>query len=228
MARTNSVVRRQPRGFTLVEVLVALSILALLSLLSWRTLDGMTRTEALTRETALAWLEWQTALAQWTTDLNAMHESPMLPGLAFDGLSLRWVRYHPDPPPGLASALMVVAWAQQSAPDAPTGSRWARWASPPIATRQGLDAAWTAAELWARSSVSGTQAHAPLLPALSGWQVFYHRGGVWSNPLSAAAASDSALPDGIRLVLTLPDEGHLTGQLTRDWIRPVLGGSRSL
>lgn len=227
MTRNSSAAPRQLRGFTLVEVLVALSILALLSLLSWRTLDGMTRTEAMTRETASSWLEWQTALAQWTTDLDAMHESSMLPGLAFDGLSLRWVRYHPDPPPGMASALMVVAWAQQSAPDAPTGRRWARWASPPLTTRQGLDAAWTAAELWARSSVSESQAHALLLPPLMGWQVFYHRGGAWSNPLSAADAPDSTLPDGIRLVLTLPDEGPLTGQLTRDWIRPVLGGSRS-
>ena len=227
MARTAQPAPSQTRGFTLVEVLIALSILALLSLLSWRTLDGMTRTEALTRETAVAWLEWQTALAQWTTDLDAVHDSPMLPGLGFDGLSLRLVRYHPDPPPGMASALMVVAWAQKNAPDSPTGSRWARWASPPVTTRQGLDSAWTAADLWARSTVSNSQAHALLLPPLRGWQVFYYRGGAWSNPLSAAAASDHALPDAIRLVLTLPDEGHLTGQLTRDWIRPVLGGSRA-
>jgi len=227
MAQSCPTAPRHCRGFTLVEVLIALSILALLALLSWRTLDGMTRTEALTRETALAWLEWQTTLAQWTSDLEGLHESPTVPGLVFDGLALRLVRYHPDPPTGMASALMVVAWAQQNAPDSPTGSRWARWASPPVTTRQGLDAAWTAAELWARSSAGDTQAHALLLPPLKDWQVFYHRGGAWSNPLSAADPSEGALPDGIRLVLTLPDEGHLTGQLTRDWVRPVLGGSRS-
>jgi len=34
-----------------------------------------------------------------------------------------------------------------------------------------------------------------------------------------------ALPDGVRLVLTLPDGGAVSGTLTRDWSRPGLGGS---
>ncbi len=34
-----------------------------------------------------------------------------------------------------------------------------------------------------------------------------------------------ALPDGVRLVLTLPDGGAVSGTLTRDWSRAGLGGS---
>ena len=36
------------RGLTLIELLVALALLSLLALLSWRTLDGMTRAQSIT------------------------------------------------------------------------------------------------------------------------------------------------------------------------------------
>lgn len=226
MTFTRSFRPAHPGGFTLVELLVALSLLAMLSVLSWRTLDGMTRTEAMTRETSVAWLEWQTVLAQWSTDLDALHDAPTLPRLSFDGLSLRLVRHHPNPPAGTTSALMVVAWARHSATDAPSGSRWARWASPPLMHRDALDTAWSAADLWARAVVRDQQAQAMLLPPIVDWQVFFYRGGAWTNPQSSADAGGTPLPDAIRLVLTLPDQGHVTGQLTRDWIRPVQGGGR--
>jgi general secretion pathway protein J len=38
-------------------------------------------------------------------------------------------------------------------------------------------------------------------------------------------AKTEALPDGVRLVLTLPDGGAISGTLTRDWSRAGLGGS---
>lgn len=224
--------RRQPRqgasGFTLVEVLVALGLLALLALLSWRTLDGMVRTEAKTRDTASDWLQWQTAMAQWTTDLDALRETKVVPAMYFDGLSMRMVRDHPSPPDTTRSALMVVAWAVQSDKASPSGRRWARWASPPIMGRQALEAAWQAADLWARTPVAELQAQALLLPPVSGWQLFYYRSGAWSNPLSAADPSEGDLPEGVRLTLQLPEEGSMTGQLTRDWARPVLGGGKAL
>ena len=37
----------------------------------------------------------------------------------------------------------------------------------------------------------------------------------------------AAVPDGIRVVLTLPAGQPLTGVLTKDWIRPTLGGGKS-
>ena len=55
--------------------------------------------------------------------------------------------------------------------------------------------------------------------------------GAWSNPQSSTGTptgdSTSAIPDGIRLQITLPPGQALTGQLTRDWVNPVLGGGRS-
>ena len=40
-----------------------------------------------------------------------------------------------------------------------------------------------------------------------------------------AQTKTEALPDGVRLVLTLPDGGAISGTLTRDWARAGLGGS---
>jgi general secretion pathway protein J len=35
------------------------------------------------------------------------------------------------------------------------------------------------------------------------------------------------LPDGVRLVLQLPAGRAISGQLTRDWVRPTVGGGKS-
>ena len=40
---------QRQRGFTLVELLVALMVMALLAVLSWRGLDGMTRAQTQTQ-----------------------------------------------------------------------------------------------------------------------------------------------------------------------------------
>ena len=44
-----------------------------------------------------------------------------------------------------------------------------------------------------------------------------------SAPPNQAPAKTEALPDGVRLVLTLPDGGAVSGTLTRDWSRAGLG-----
>ena len=77
---------------------------------------------------------------------------------------------------------------------------------------------------------------------LEQWQIFYFRGNAWTNPLSsdnanapvaqirsAPQAVDTALalPDGVRLVLTLPAGEAINGTLTRDWVRPALSGAKS-
>ena len=41
---------RTLRGFTLIELLVAIGLLALMAALSWRGLDGMTRSQAQMRQ----------------------------------------------------------------------------------------------------------------------------------------------------------------------------------
>lgn len=76
------------------------------------------------------------------------------------------------------------------------------------------------------------------IAALDEWKVFYFRADAWTNPLSSDGAptptnadksvgTDLTLPDGVRLVLTLPDGDAVGGKLTRDWVRPSLGGGKS-
>ena len=87
-------------GFTLVEVLVALSIMAVIAVMTWRALDGMARTQQTTDAYTDGVLRLQAALGQWRADLDAMMvwpattaPSPNAPvSLLWDGRVLRITR----------------------------------------------------------------------------------------------------------------------------------------
>ncbi|HWS04465.1 MAG TPA: prepilin-type N-terminal cleavage/methylation domain-containing protein, partial [Burkholderiaceae bacterium] len=64
------------RGFTLVELMVAISVMALIAILSWRGLDGMSRAQTQTQARSDAILVLQAGLAQWKADLDAMADGP--------------------------------------------------------------------------------------------------------------------------------------------------------
>jgi general secretion pathway protein J len=68
------------------------------------------------------------------------------------------------------------------------------------------------------------------------WQIFFYRGGAWTNPLSSegtptttkvdnlTTAGTSSAPDGIRLSLDLPAGQSLRGKINLDWVKPTLTG----
>ncbi|MEY5100029.1 MAG: hypothetical protein RJA36_2748 [Pseudomonadota bacterium] len=221
------------RGLTLIELLIALALLSVLALLSWRTLDGMTRAQAITQEHSDRWRGWQTALAQWDADLDAVVGTERLAPLDYDGRVLRLTRSDPDTGADEAPALRVIAWGLQT--DPATGERrWARWASPPLRRSAELEQAWQQATQWGRNPGAQDRLQQTLLTPVADWQIFYHRGGAWSNPQSAegsageapaTGAARLALPDGVRLRLILPATGTPGGVLTRDWARPTLTGA---
>lgn len=95
------------RGFTLVELLVALFAMALLAIMSWRGLDGMTRAQAITSARADEVLTLQVALAQWSADLDAVVQMPAAPALDWNGRVLRLTRRDTSSP---ASGVLVAAW----------------------------------------------------------------------------------------------------------------------
>lgn len=210
------------QGFTLLELLLAISILALLSLLSWRTLDTLGKTEESTQQYSERWRQWQTALAQWQTDLDAIE--PLMPPSstgstitpAFDGLVIQWTRRAPITATTAASpGWQVVAWSLQR--DESGERHLARWASPPFFDRAALTTAWEAARVWARTPTAALQQQQTLLGATEDWQLLYFRGGAWSNPQSTGGS-----PVGIHLVLTLPGEAEpQLRQLQFDWVHPA-------
>jgi general secretion pathway protein J len=218
---------RRSKGFTLVELLVAIGLLALMAALSWRGLDGMTRSQAQMRQHSDEVYALRAGLAQWGADLDALALQPHTPSLDWDGRALRILRRSSTAPD---EGLNVVAWSRRSVDGQ---GQWLRWQSPPLQTRSDLQLAWQKAASWAQSPTSDDGLREVRIAALDQWQIYYYRSDAWTNPLSSAgtatdgkAASDSPMPDAVRLVLTLSTGQAISGTVTRDWLRPSVGGGK--
>ena len=205
-------------GFTLVEVLVALLALAILASLSWQGLDGILRAREVTRASLDRSTRLATVVTQWEQDLHALHDTGVVPALAFDGQTLRLTRR-------VETGVALVAWSVRS-------GLWQRWAGP-ATTRSGeLQQGW----LSSFQFVGNEPGHLLLAEAAGDWQIYFHRGGAWTNAQSsgdllqpsqpqapasgasapaaeavAATAPRETLPEAVRLVITL--DGRT---LTRD------------
>lgn len=216
---------RHPRGFTLVEVLVALFIMAVLAMMAWRGIDALVRSRDGAQGNAQQILLLSTTVNQWEQDLAQLQRTPGVPALKFDGAALRLTRRAKD-------GMVLVVWMMQ-------GDTLYRWASPATSRVAELQEWWMRSQQW-----SGIRDGAlPMLSQLSEWQVYYFRQGdnTWSNAQSSAGRSNATppagtpappgntgdgstppdttgdeedadqLPQGVRLVLRLP-----AGALTRD------------
>lgn len=223
-------------GFTLIEVLVALSIVAIMAVLSWRGIDTMARGQHAVGAYTDEVLALQAGLSQWRADLDAIVswdiesqpgastvQSGTVQSLHWNGRLLRLSRQDGS---GNAAGLRVVAWLQR-----PTDGQWLRWQSPPVQSRHAWQAAWDAAARWGESDGRSTSAasEAVVIAQLQDWQLHYFRHNAWTHPLSSQAEANeatSAVPDGIRLLLTLAPDQALSGAMQIDWVRPDFGGRR--
>ena len=238
--------RSGPRqGFTLIEVLVALTLMALLALMSWRGLDAMLRARQNTSVYGDELMRLQTSLAQWQRDLDMLVDSPEVGALRWDAPVLRLVRRSAD-----NSAWLVVAWRRRAEGSAAT---WQRWQSAPLKGRAELLRAWEQAlSAGPEDSPSAAGAGGVRLLPLGDWQLFYYREGVWSPAAADAGGSAPATlagvgptaqsaqttpsaqptqprpapPDGVRLQLLLPPGGPLPGWLRSDWANPAANRPR--
>lgn len=225
---------RRSSGFTLVELLVAIVVMSMLALLSWRSIDGMVRTQSLTQQHADDLLRLQAALGQWTADLDAVLDTGEVAAVDFDGRVLRLTRRDASEAGLNSPGMRVVAWTRMSS------GQWSRWQSGSIQRRDQLARAWQRASEWGREargnadSAPGDESSVALFP-IDQWQLFYHRGETWGNPQSslgregdggAGPAGESSLPNGVRVVLNLPAGQSLSGTLVRDWVRTTLEAGR--
>lgn len=70
--------------------------------------------------------------------------------------------------------------------------------------------------------------------AIDSWNLLYFRGNTWSNALSSSdeESLDSdllesiVLPDAIRLQVSISPQQALSGAITKDWMKPIAGGTR--
>lgn len=165
---------RRARGFTLVEVLVAIVLLALMTGLAWRGIDGLLRAREIGADSVARSSRLQTALAQWERDLSELQDSQVVPALDFDGRALRFTRR------GDEGLQVVVWWVDEG--------RWWRWASAPARTQPTLLAAYR------RSQQTNTLAPQALavLDGVGNWQLAYFRLNAWTNAMSSADLEVSA------------------------------------
>ena len=194
------------RGFTLAEVLVALALMALLAVVSWRGVASMAEAKQTADARVEETLRMGTVMAQWEQDLQQLHETSLVPALAFDGASVRMVRRQP-------AGLQLVVWALRE-------TRWMRWASPVVNSAQGLQEQWLASQ----QLLGNEPGQLTLYEGLVGWQVYFYRNNAWTNaqssgdlvnapnPGTGASApvvvTRTRLPDGVRLLLTLQQQGE--------------------
>jgi general secretion pathway protein J len=202
---------RGHRGFTLVEVLVALSVMAMLAVMAWQGIDGIARARSASEGRIDRVLRLNSVIAQWEQDLAAVQDSQVVPALIFDGATLRLTRRHDE-------GLQVVAWSLRK-------EGWLRWVGTPVTTTRELQDQW----LRSLQLLGDDPGQLRALDAVSQWQLYFYRGNAWSNAQSSAdvaptAASASAptttlrqvLPTGVRLVLGFAPGSGTSGTLTRD------------
>ncbi|HEY6511242.1 MAG TPA: prepilin-type N-terminal cleavage/methylation domain-containing protein [Burkholderiaceae bacterium] len=194
-------------GFTLVEVLVALLIMAILSTMAWQGVDGMVRARDASQAAAERTLRMTTVMAQWEQDLASLYDNSNVPAIAFDGASLRLARSTPD-------GAQIVVWSLRE-------GVWRRWASASVRRAFELQQAW----LMSQQLIGTEDQQVRLLDGATQWQLYFFRGNAWSNAQSSAGAdpvsppapaqapgvpAQSPLPTGVRLVLSFGDERRLT------------------
>ena len=177
------------RGFTLVEVLVALLVMAVVAAMGWQGVAGMARAREIATAASERTLRLSAVVGQWQADLAAVYDSPQVPGLSFDGASLRIARRTED-------GVQLVVWSLRD-------GLWRRWPGP-VSRRAGdLHQAWLASQQLQGNEPGQLQ----LLEGVTDWQLYFWRGQGWSNAQSsgdlverpraaAPAASTASVPDG--------------------------------
>jgi general secretion pathway protein J len=207
---------RRAAGFTLVEVLVAMMVMAIMAVMAWQGVDGIVRTRDATQARLEQTLRLNTVVAQWDQDLASIQDTAAVPqALACDGATVRLTRR-------TASGLQVVAWSVRGEGDK---AAWVRWAGPSVTTTRELQDSWIRSLQLQDNEPGALRA----LTGLSAWQVYFFQGNAWANcqstgnvvagapPASGAVASArTALPKGVRVVLSFAPGSGVNGDLTRD------------
>ena len=221
-------------GFTLIEVLVSLMILAVLAATAWKGMDAIGTARQVADGNLKQTLRLQAVMTQFEADMAQIMETSVVPGMQFDGAHMRFTRR-------LGEGMAVVVWYQQR-------GLWLRWASP-VTSRVGELQKYWMSSYQLQGKEPGT------LLALKGveqWQVYCFRGGSMGNCQSTgdvvvksapppppagttppsgstlspqqrairdeavALRSGEQLPNAVRCRLVLGEGSGFAGTLTRD------------
>jgi general secretion pathway protein J len=210
MAALNRI--RRATGFTLVEVMVALLIMAILAGLAFRGMEALTRAKDAALSSTDRTLKLNTGMSQFEYDISQVIDTKVLhPPIMFDGATLRLARRTPD-------GVQLVLWTLQD-------RRWQRWASGSFTHMSELSDAWLRSQQW--DSISGGAL--TVLENVDDFQYYICNpnstatsGCSWNNGQSTAGTATAptvpggppvivAQPVGIRITLKTAD-----GEITRE------------
>jgi general secretion pathway protein J len=199
-------------GFTLVEVLVALAIMAVMAGMAWRGVDGIVRARDASQGRLEHSLRLDSVVAQWEQDVASVQDSAVVPAISCDGSTLRITRRTDD-------GLQVVAWALR--PDGTSGSWW-RWAGQASTTVGQLQDDWLKSQQLQGGEPGGLRA----VQGVDAFRVYFYQGNSWTNCQStgnvtvstgaSAPVVTQALPTGVRIVLDFTSGSGRSGSLVRD------------
>ena len=219
--------RMAARGFTLVEVLVSLVIMAVLATTAWKGIDTLSTARQVADGNLKQTLRLQAIVTQIEADMGQVMDTFTIPAgaLQFDGANLRFTRRS-------TGGMQVVVWFLRR-------GQLMRWASPPTTRVGELERYWLSS-FQLRGKEPGT------LVALKGvqqFQVYCFRNGSLSNcqstgNITSGSASRGAavgqglspvqpgaamamsgrqlLPQAIRCQMVLGEGSGFDGRLSRD------------
>ncbi len=204
---------RRAAGFTLVEVLVALVIMAILSAMAFRGIDAVMRA----KDTALAatdrTLKLNTGMSQFEYDVSQIVNTNVLPqAVMFDGATLRVARRTPQ-------GIQLVLWTLQD-------RRWQRWASGSFIHMSELTDAWMRSQQWDAISANAVT----VLENVDSFQVYLcnpaainTNGCSWNNVQSTQGAQSQqpGTPDGKKVQAVQPNAIRISlkvpeGEISRE------------
>jgi general secretion pathway protein J len=208
---------RRAAGFTLVEVMVALLIMAILAGLAFRGMEALVHAKDAALSSTDRTLKLNTGMSQFEYDVSQVVDTKVLhPPIMFDGATLRLARRTPD-------GVQLVLWTLQD-------RRWQRWASGSFTHMSELSDAWMRSQQWDSISAGAIT----VLENVDGFQYYVCNpnstatsGCSWNNGQSTqgtttvvngsgsndASTTQSVLvqPTGIRITLKVGD-----GEITRE------------
>lgn len=201
------------RGFTLIEVLVALVILSVMAATAFKGMDSISKAREISEGKLKRTLRLQSVMTQWDADIASVIDVPTLNSgsaqgqraFLFNGNYLRFARLAPG-------GVQVVAWSLRD-------GRWERWAGPAVTRVGELDAQWAQAD-----QLKGTEPGTlTMLKGALQWQLHFCTGASvqqcgWANAQSATGVN--ALPIAVRSILTVGPGSGFEGVALRTTFLP--------
>lgn len=183
--------RCRARGLTLIEVVIALALFALLGLMTWRATDHLTRSRTLVGDELTRWGTITLAAHRVGTELQQMAPAP----LTLHGAEARTVATDNGPGTRNGTLLSFIALAGRHGTPARSGF---------VQVDDRLE--WW---LWDTYEIDTAPERVVLLDKVGSlrWR-FLHR-NAWSGEWPPENSADDVLPDAITLELVLPDAGAL-------------------